>query len=60
MNKLRMEVEDVLGRGNSMYSDSRNCEREFMTENVVLLQSEMKKIGAKDEAGWVKQTMITF
>ena len=32
MNKRRMEVEDVLSRGNSMYSNSRKCERIYERE----------------------------
>lgn len=43
-----------------MYSDSRKCEREFMRKNLLVLQHEMKEIGAKDEAGLVGQIIITF
>lgn len=57
MNKLRMEVEDVLGRGNSMYNiqgSVRIYEREF---GVATTWNER---GVKDEAGRVKQIMTIF
>lgn len=47
VSKLSMEVEDVLGRGNRLYINSRKCVREFMRENLVLLQHKMKEVEAK-------------
>lgn len=50
IKKLRMEVEDVISSDNSIHHNLRKCVRKFMREDLMLLQYEMKEVGAKDEA----------
>lgn len=61
VNKLRMEVEDVLGRGNSLYVHQfkEMCERIYEREfGVAAAQNERGR--SKNEAGQVGQIMINF
>lgn len=54
MNKRRMEVEDVLSRGNSMYSNSRKCERIY--ERELGIATAWNERDSSKRWGWVGGT----